>query len=147
MNKKRLVRKDTISFSIKNPDSREKSINKGELDQYNYPIFCFKYLQAVSIKDCKDSKFFFDFLMRLQKLSELGWKQIRVSDKHSFGTEDIAIKQLKIKSFPPCITPDVDKLKVFRANGNNLPFLGIQHENIFRVIFIESHFGDIYEHS
>ena len=98
-----------------------------------------------SIKDCKDYDFFFRFLERLQKLSELGWKEINKSNRHGFGTEKIPTDQIKPK-FPEFITPDVNFLTAFRATGNNHPFLGIQNGKIFHIIYIESKFGDIYDH-
>lgn len=118
-------------------------IHKGIVN--DYPIFCFKYLQEVSVKNCSDSKFFYDFLFRLKKLSELGWNEINKSARHSFGTEKMPIKSLK-PDLPAIITDDVDELTVFRANGNNLPFLGIRKSGLFHVIFIETNFGDIYNH-
>ncbi|MFT4204655.1 MAG: hypothetical protein QM610_12190 [Chitinophagaceae bacterium] len=118
-------------------------IHKGIIN--DYPIFCFKYLQDVSIKKCNDHKFFCDFIFRLRKLSELGWKEINKSSRHSFGTERLPVKSLK-PDLPPIITDDVDELTVFRANGNNLPFLGIRKSGVFHIIFIETSFGDIYDH-
>jgi hypothetical protein len=111
----------------------------------DYPIFCFKYLQDTSLKKCSDYKFLIDFIFRLQKLGELGWKEINKSHRHSFGTEKIPITQIKPK-LPAIITNDIDELTVFRANGNNLPFLGIRNPNVFHIIFIETSFGDIYDH-
>lgn len=112
----------------------------------DYPIFCFKYLQNKSIKDCNNYKFFYDFLIRLQKLSELGWKEINKSNKHSYGTEKIPVKSIK-PNLPSIITDDVEELTVFRANGNNLPFLGIEKPGLFHIVFIETKFGDIYDHN
>lgn len=118
-------------------------IHKGIVN--DYPIFCFKYLQDVSIKNCDNYKFLIDFIFRLQKLGELGWQQINTSSRHSFGTEKIPIKQIK-PALPIIITDEIEELTVFRANGNNLPFLGIRKINVFHIIFIETDFGDIYNH-
>lgn len=125
--------------------SPQKSINKSDIEDIDYPVFCFKYLQSQSIDRCKDGSFFFKFLDRLRKLSDLGWKEIRTSDRHSFGMEKIPIKDI-IPQRPPCLTPDIEYLFAFRAIGDNRPFLGIQTNKIFHVIFIESSFGDIYNH-
>ncbi|MDR1918512.1 MAG: hypothetical protein LBQ65_02565 [Tannerellaceae bacterium] len=121
-------------------------IDKEKLNEDNYPIFCFKYLSDVSIKDCKNPKFFRDFLMKLQKLSELGWNGIRTSHRHAYGLEPIPIGKIKPQVLPESITPEVEYLHAFRASGNNLPFVGIQMQKIFRILFIEAHFGDIYNH-
>jgi hypothetical protein len=48
--------------------------------------------------------------------------------------------------YPALVTEDVRELTVFRATGNNLPFLGLRLNDTFQVIFIESNFGDIYKH-
>lgn len=112
----------------------------------NYPTFSFKYLQKCSYDSCRDTNFFIDFLERLKKLSELDWNEINKSDRHSYGWEKIKIKNIK-KALPPFITDDVEYLLAFRANGNNLPFLGLREKNIFHIIFIETNFGDIYNHN
>ncbi|MCA0380740.1 MAG: hypothetical protein LCH58_01160 [Bacteroidetes bacterium] len=114
--------------------------------EHRYPVFCFKYLQPCSYLKCNDASFFIEFLERMQKLGELGWKEIDKSGRHSFGTEKIPVKQIKPQLKPSILTPDVTELTVFRATGNNLPFLGIRLNDTFQVIYIETQFGDIYNH-
>lgn len=132
--------------------SKNSKIKKPELSTNfslpnEYPLFCFKYLQNVSIKDCRDHTFFYNFLKRLQKLSELGWKEIDKSHRHSYGTEKLPISKIKCSKLPSCITPEVTHLDVFRANGDNRAFLGVKISGgIFRIIFVETNFGDIYDH-
>jgi hypothetical protein len=121
------------------------TIDKEKIIVDNYPFFCFKYLSDVSIKNCIDSKFFYDFLMRLRKLSEVGWTEINKSHKHAYGLEPIPLYKIKPQVLPESITPDVKHLYAFRATGNNLPFLGIQIQKNFRILFIEAKFGDIYK--
>ena len=121
--------------------------NLGIYGRIDYPIFSFKYLYNNSIDSCNDSKFFFDLLMRLKKLSELGWNEIRKSQRHSFGMEKIPISSMIPKpEYPPFITPDVTDFNVFRSNGNNTGLVGFQIEKIFHVFFIETKHGDIYRH-
>ena len=61
----------------------KKRLKKLDIDEEvekkkQYPLFSFKHLQTnISYKDCKETKFFIDFIGRLQKLSELGWEEIR----------------------------------------------------------------------
>ena len=86
-----------------------------------------------------------EFLLRLKKLSELGWKEIRQSHKHSFGMEKIPVEKIR-PQLPVCVTPDVKHLHVLRATGSNLPFVGVEMQKVFRVLFIETAFGDIYDH-
>lgn len=49
-------------------------------------------------------------------------------------------------ALPGFITPDITHLVVFRANGDNRPFLGLRSGCVFHIIFIEEVFGDIYKH-
>ena len=108
--------------------------------KYSYPLFSFKHLQtSVSYKNTKETKFFIDFLERLNKLSLLGWEEIRKSQRHSYGME-------KIPQLPNFITPDIKELHVFRATGSNKVFVGLQQEDVFHVIFIEAEFGEVYKH-
>lgn len=144
--KKKKQEKSNNEF-IKDVANLQKTINKKDLESFakiDYPIFCFKYLQMKSIQDCSDPKYFFDYLSRLKKLSELGWEEIRKADRHSFGMEKISKESIK-PDIPNFVTPEAILL-AFRANGNNLPFVGVQCGKIFHVIFMESKFGDIYDH-
>jgi len=125
--------------------SEKKKIERAIYAEETYPIFCFKYLSGASIKKCKDAKILSDFLMRLQKLSTLEWEGIRKSNRHGYGMEKIPTKAIKPK-LPSIISPEVKELDVFRFTGNNLPFIGKQDKSIFRVFFIETSFGDIYNH-
>lgn len=116
------------------------SENSIELD---YPIFCFRYLQTVSKGDYK---FYSDFVERLKKISGLTWNQINGADRHGFGTEKMPVKQIK-PQLPRFITPEITHLSVFRANGDNRPFLGLRSGVVFHIIFIEEQFGDVYDHN
>ena len=116
------------------------SENSIELD---YPIFCFRHLQTIPKGDYK---FYSEFIERLKKLSSLTWSQINVADRHGFGTEKMPIKQIKVQ-LPRFITPEISHLTVFRANGDNRPFLGLRNGTIFHIIFIEEQFGDVYDHN
>ena len=127
----------------------DKNICVRDLESFanvDFPLFSFRWLSSYSIEKCNDPKFFLSYLMRLQKLSELGWKEIRLSDRHSFGMEKIPVDAVKPKKLPEIVTPDVEKLDVFRATGNNLPMVGLQEGKIFHVFFIEASFGDVYSH-
>lgn len=127
-----------------------KSIAKESLGVYDcidYPLFSFKHLYENSIEECTDSKFFFGLLMRLKRLSELGWNEIRKSHRHSFGMEKIPISSIRPKpQYPSFITPDVTDFSVFRASGNNTGLVGLQVEKIFYVFYIEADHGEIYDH-
>lgn len=134
MSGKKIKKKNAEKNKIQVPNP-----NSAETD---YPIFCFKHLSS---KPDKDFKFYADFIERLKMLCSVPWKTIEVSDRHGIGTEKMPIEKIKV-ALPPFITPDVKHLSVFRANGDNRPFLGIRNRNLFHVIFLEEKFGDIYDH-
>jgi hypothetical protein len=132
--KKRLKSKKPERNKIKIPSSTAIKID--------YPVFCFKHLQI----DYKgDNEFYYKFIERLNKLSSLSWDQIITTQRHGFGTEKMPVDQIKPR-LPNFITPDVKDLIVFRANGDNRPFLGLRKNNVFHIIFIEEIFGDVYNH-
>jgi len=131
----RIKKKNVQKNKIKVP-----SKNDSPLD---YPIFCFRHLQTIP---GEDHKFYSDFVVRLKKISELSWNQVNVSSRHSFGTEKISVTQIK-PQFPRFVTPEITHLTVFRANGDNRPFLGLRNGIVFHIIFLEEKFGDIYDHN
>lgn len=145
--KKKSKEKDNFSLIKDVVDNNILSLKDIEImSSIDYPLFSFKYLQDVSVSDCNDPSFFKEFLFRMKKLSELGWNEIRKSDRHSFGTEKIPYRMIKPKgSIPNFITPEVE-FTVFRATGSNLPFIGYCESKVFHVIFVETKFGDIYNH-
>lgn len=128
---------------ISKPQINDKVILDDSLDEVR---FSFKYLQDKSITPKTESKFYYDFLFRLKRLSELGWLGINHSDKHSYGVELIPINQIKYTENISVLTRDISKLTVFRATGDNHAFMGVRDRKCFYVIFIEAKFGDIYSH-
>lgn len=148
--KKNKRSKDDSSLKLIKDIFESKGISEREVEAFadiNHPLFSFKYLQDNSIKDCTDAKFFYNFLFRLKKLSELGWAEIRKSHKHSFGMEPLTQTQIvpDTKLLPDFITPDVE-LHVFRSSGDNRTFVGFQKSKIFYIFYIEAAFGDICTH-
>lgn len=111
----------------------------------DYPLFSFRHLQHTSFTDCKDLSFFPNFMKRLRNLSELGWNGIQTSQRHGFGMEKLPQEIIK-PQLPNIITPEV-QLFAFRAVGNNLPFIGFREGKILHILFIETTFGDVYNHS
>ncbi|PNE29049.1 hypothetical protein BHU09_03710 [Tannerella sp. oral taxon 808] len=130
---------------------RDENARVGIYEQVDHPLFSFKYLQEDSIDKYdvnKGGKPYFDFLMRLKKLSELGWKVIRTSGRHGFGMEKVSRSRIiPQKPLPPFITPEVEDLHVFRSKGDNTALVGWQMEKVFYIFYIELRHGDIYRHS
>jgi len=124
--------------------SNDPKINKEPVIEY--PVFCFKYIQNKSFDKCRDAKFFIDFIQRLNKIAQYSWRDIELLPKHGLGYEMLPKSKFKCSKFPEIVTDEVSKLMVFRANGSNLPFAGVKINNIMHVIFIETNFGDIYNH-
>jgi len=123
------------------------AINITNKKQDLYPIFCFKYLMNEPKRDpAGKAGFYAEFITRLKKLSNLGWKEINASGRHGFGYEKIPIKNIKKNNFPSIITPEINDLVIFRATGDNRAFLGIRSDDIFHIIFIEEDFDDVYVH-
>lgn len=112
----------------------------------NYPLFSFKYLRDKTHRDCNESKFFIKFLERLNKLSSLGWREIEKSDRHSFGTEKISISDIHHEVELPENFKKHTSFTIFRATGDNHVFAGIREANTFHIFFIESTFGELYDH-
>lgn len=132
--------------SNKFPTLKEFSSQRGATDEV---FFSFRFLHHnVSYKRSKraDKKFLCDFLERLKKLSQLGWDEIRLSDRHQYGTEMIPISQIKPEVLESP-SDDIDKLTAFRASGDKRPFLGVRSGNIFYILFIEGWYGDVYNHN
>lgn len=110
------------------------------------PTFSFRYLSMdVSVKKC-DNKVFRKFTARLKILSEMTWKQINASDRHSYGWELMTKNSLKPKKSIPAALADVDKFHVFRYDSDNHAFVSVVSGNTIYPIFIESTFGDVYNH-
>lgn len=77
--------------------------------------------------------------MRLQKLSELEWEGICTSHRHSFGMEPISQDAIIPKTtLPSFVTPEVE-LSVFRSNGDNRTFVGVQQEKIVCIFLLKHH--------
>lgn len=132
-----------VKRKIKIPEV-DVAISLTKTTEVDYPIFCFKYFQQDTIVGCSEIqvKKFFE---RLQKLAELGWKEIQRNGRHNYGWELLPINQIK-HQLPSIVTPDVEKLYVFRYTNANNPFIALRNGNVLHVLMIEANFGDIYNH-
>ena len=90
---------------------------QNHIGQDNRISFGFSHLHDVSYTDCKHPAFF-------------GWEKIPID----------RVRKAMI------LTREVSFLLAFRATGNNHVFLGFREGNVFQVVFVESQFGDIYNH-
>ena len=122
------------------------SVQQGKAEQER-PSFSFRYLNLdVSVKKC-DSKVFRKFVARMRILSDMTWKQINSSDRHSYGWELIPKESLKPQKSIPSALSDVSKFHVFRYDSDNHPFVSVVKGNTIYPLFIEATFGDVYNHN
>ncbi len=72
------------------------------------------------------------------------WADIKTAGRHKKGTELMPAN--KIKPSIPERFQDADKFLVFRYSGM-LPMLGVRINDVFHVLWIESSYGQVYDHS
>lgn len=133
-----------INKKIKQPKASA-AVSTSKVLEIDYPIFCFKHFQYKSLVPFSEDqvKKFFE---RLTKLANLGWKEIQKSGRHNYGWELMSTKSIKCV-LPPVVTPDVEKVYVFRYNNDNNPFIALRKGNILHILLVEANFGDVYDHS
>ncbi len=129
---------------IKQPKANA-TVSANKVLEVDYPIFCFKHFQYKSLAPCSENQVK-QFFERLTRLANLGWKEIQKSGRHDYGWEFMPTKNIKC-ALPPIVTPDVEKVYVFRYNNNNNPFIALRQGNIIHILLIEANFGDIYDHN
>lgn len=138
-----------LKFLKQIPESKD-SVRSEDLRtrQEQRPVFSFEYLQDNSIKGkCTDQQFLYELLSHLREISKKSWKELQTAGKHSMiGYEMLPVDCFVPKKMPEIVSPDVKKLMVFRATGDNRVMVGIKQESIFQVLFVETAFGDISGH-
>lgn len=124
--------------------SKVLTISKSRIEEPPKVVFGFEHLNEVSWIDCKEAKFFKDFLIHLTKFSSLTWQAIYSAPRHGLGTETIPRQSIKpqIKNVPD----EIQRFLVLRATGDNHPVLGYREKDTFQVVLLEANFGDIYNH-
>lgn len=107
------------------------------------PVFCFAHLKSgFEVKDlAKHPRA--QFASRLQELSQLTWGEIMKQDRHKYGTELLSVEQLRTAM--PAKFSDEDRVTVFRYM-DRLPMVGVRVNDVFHVIAVEAHYGDLYDH-
>lgn len=115
-----------------------------EIKNFDYPIFCFRHLQAnYNVDSCSDEDKI-AFAQRLSKLSSMSWNDLKLAPRHGFGSEKIDKTSIKAP-WPPFLTEDVNFLLAFRFSGMK-PILGHRHHFVFHLIFIDHNYS-VYDHS
>lgn len=83
-----------------------------------------------------------EFLSKWAKRCGFTWSDLGLQQKHGLGYEMLPRKQFKPS--PPEALKE-DKYMVFRHDGN-LPFAGFKAGDTFYVLWIETKYGDLYDH-
>lgn len=83
-----------------------------------------------------------EFLVKWAKRSGLTWDELAKHDRHGLGYEKLPMTEIKPR------VPEKyqqEKFVVFRHEGN-LPFVGFRAGDVFYVLWIETKYGDLYDH-
>ncbi len=108
------------------------------------PKFTFEHIDKdYNLQSCSDIQKV-KLISKLMKLGTLTWNELRQNRKHSFGCEVLSLKEKGI-SRPRFITEDMDDLTVFRFDGKTGRLCGIQVDEVFHVVFIDSS-QTLYDH-
>lgn len=136
MSKKRI--KDIALNSGKNikPIISDDTVNRWYLSDERHLAFSFLYMPngKYSIDSIKDNKFLALILKRLKKLSNMTWKELKLSNRHASGYETIDKKSIN-GNIPQSITDDTPII-VFRGQGIH-PIAGYRSGKTFHVLFID----------
>ncbi|WP_132047126.1 hypothetical protein [Curtobacterium sp. PhB136] len=82
------------------------------------------------------------FLIKWAKRSRFSWTELTLQSKHGLGFEMMPKKQIR-PAVPEAL--EQSKYMVFR-HQENLPFVGFKAGDVFHVLWIESDYGDVYDH-
>lgn len=84
-----------------------------------------------------------EFLVKWHKRSQLTWTELERQGKHGLGSEKLPMSMIRPRV--PEFLEDEDKITIYRHEGN-LPFAGFRAADVFYVIWIETKYGDLYDH-
>lgn len=124
--------------SFLNKGKTVKNINMVEMNNLDYPVFCFRNIHKEYNLDACDDSEIKGLAKKVVQLSQMTWTEIQQAPKHGAGTEKISVKSLNV--IPPSfITPDVDFLLAARFDAKK-PFLFHRYKFIAHIIFIDPKF-------
>lgn len=84
------------------------------------------------------------FASRIREMSQLTWLQIKGSQRHGQGCEEIPQKQIAGSKLPGIIKPDTTLL-AFRCIGT-APMVGFRDGQTFHIVWIDRDYS-LYRHS
>ena len=99
-----------------------------------HTIFSFEHMvHSHSVETCEREEMA-SLSLKLYKLSQLTWQEIKQNGRHALGLEKI--NQSAIKSgIPSVITPDVNLL-AFRFSGK-APMVGFRKRRVFFIVWLD----------
>jgi len=108
-----------------------------------HPKFCFEHIQPdFDVKSLSPDQQA-ALACALQEHATLTWQQIKLAQRHGLGCEKIPAAQ--IKPSIPLRFSDADHFLAMRYSGRP-PMVGSRVNDVFHIIWIESSFGDLYDH-
>lgn len=110
------------------------------------PSFSFQYICTgkFCIKKCSIEQFR-SLSDKLRILSNMEWKKIDYSPREQHGYEPLPVSSLK-SSLPGPFASE-STVYVFRIANQKGRFAGIRRKNVFFVLFVESTFNTLYDHT
>lgn len=96
---------------------------------------------ADQLSDSRRAKFH----QSLEKRRPLTWSAIQGLDRHKLGYEWLSPSKKKMSVDIPEAFPHKDQFMVFRY-FDKLPMGGVRDQNVFHVVWVERHFGEVYDH-
>ncbi|WP_143261972.1 hypothetical protein [Allokutzneria sp. NRRL B-24872] len=107
------------------------------------PKFCLRHLQRGYDVDNLPKEQRAAFAVALQRRAAMTWRDIVMAPRHGLGTENLPREQIKAKI--PAAFEDSEEFLVLRYDGK-LPMAGVRAGEVLHILWIEKHFGDLYDH-
>jgi len=107
------------------------------------PLFSFEFMQpSYDVESCtKDERA--ALAMKLYKLSQLTWEDIKKADRHGLGFEKISQDAIRAALPAVVLSKEID-LIAFRFCGK-APMVGIRRDRTFYIIWLDRKFT-LYKH-
>lgn len=139
--KRRGARPSVVKQSALAP---ELTAGKAKISAREHVAISFRFLQKGWGFDELSEEKLRSFITKWERRSQFTWKELATHPRHGLGKEKIP--QRAIKPAIPLPFTDVSQFDVYRHHGN-LPVVGCKIENVYYPIWIEAHYGDLYNHS
>jgi len=107
------------------------------------PVFSLRHLQTPYCVTSCSQDHQAAFVVKLRKLSEMTWRDIKQAPRKGLGSEKIPRHQLRVP-VPATVTEDVEFFLAIRYNGNH-PMVGYRSQQVFHVVWLDHNFT-VYPH-